>query len=530
MQSPRLLPIQQAQRALKWPLLLGALLLPYLFYDVFPNMGVTQFSNLFELERSFTFLAMLIVGIFYIKYLSFIRERPLVIVLFITSFAVIGEALNQTLMDNTPINIKYRVMLFLTIVVPSFYFLFQYFPAFNRTIAYLKYYFAFVVMLIIYFFFYNIGMTDPKRSVDSIIGDGSYSWGQINSYLMIFSGIVVSAFALIKSNKVVETFDKINVFFLSSTALASLYTIIGYPLQLTSHTVDGFLRARGLLAHANPFAHHMAVILVYQLGIYFYYQFAKEKRVPSWLLMTSFLLNLMAFLLALSKTAIATTVICAIIFFVLNVGTARFRLPLLRTLMVLLLLLPVGVFGYELATGKSLSSVIEARMEETTSLTWRNEVWDALKADLMETPVFGHGFTASNQRIFQLYYNTTKNKDPLIMVHNGYIGLFYDFGLLGYLLFAAAASLIWTGAVLWYKYENFRPLSSTVISLGVYFLVVCNFDEMVYMFDSPHLIWALSTLMVTLILYLTRQASLKPMTPVMIGKGIISNVPGQGAP
>jgi O-antigen ligase len=520
-QSPQLLPMQQLQRALKWPMLLGALLLPYLFYDVFPNMGVYQFSNLFELERSFTFLAMLIAGIFYVKYLGYIRQHPLLIVLFITSFAVIGEALNTALLDNTPINIKYRVMMFLTIVVPSLYFFFQYFPAFNRTLPYIKYYFAFVVVLVLYFFFYNIGMTDPKRLVESLIGDGSYSWSHLNSYLIVFSGIVVSAFALIKSNRVVQTFDKINVFFLSSTAVASIYTIIGYPVLLTSHMVDGFLRAKGLLAHANPFAHHMAVILVYQLGIFFYYQFAKEKRVPPWLLVGSLLLNLLAFLLALSKTAIATVIICAVIFFALNVGSARFRMPLLRTVLAMLLLLPVGIVGYEFATGKSLGSVIEARMEETTSLTWRNEVWDALKADLMETPVFGHGFTAASQRIFQLYYNTSKNKDPLILVHNGYIHLFYDFGIMGYMLFVAAASLIWTGLVLWYKHEEYRPLSSTVICLGVYFLVVCNFDEMVYMFDSPHLVFSLSTLMITLILHLTRQKSPK-IVPTHMGDGVIT--------
>jgi hypothetical protein len=96
------------------------------------------------------------------------------------------------------------------------------------------------------------------------------------------------------------------------------------------------------------------------------------------------------------------------------------------------------------------------------------------------------------------------------MVHNGYIGLFYDFGVLGYLLFAAMLSFIWTGFRLWQQYETFRPLSTTVINLGLYFMVVANFDEMVYMFDSPHLIWALGTLLVTLIMYFGYQQAQAP--------------------
>jgi hypothetical protein len=507
MQSPRLLPMQQVQRALKWPFLLGALLLPYLFYDVFPNMGVSQFSNLFDLERSFTLLGFMVAGLFYVKYIDYVKQRPLVILLFVTSFAAVGEALNLALLDNIGINIKYRVILFLTVVVPSLYYLVQYFPAFNRTLPYLKYYGAFLLVLLIWFFFYNVGFSDPKRAVDSIMADGSFSWTQLNSYMIIFSGIVAASYSLVRTNNVTQTFDQINRVFLIMTGLASIYTIIGYPLLLTSATIDGFLRAKGMLAHPNPFAHHMGIILVYQMGIYFFYQHEKGKRIANWLMVGSFALNLVAFLLALSKTAIATVIACAVIFFVLNIGSPRYRMPLLKSLLALVLLLPVGFFGYELATGKSIFSVVEARLEETTSLSWRNEVWDALRADLMESPIVGHGFTASNQRIFQLYYNTSKNKDPLIMVHNGYIGLFYDFGILGYLLFAAMLSFMWTGLKLWKQYEAYRPLATTVVNLGLYFMVVSNFDEMVYMFDSPHLVWALGTMLVTLIMYYGHQAN-----------------------
>jgi O-antigen ligase len=530
MEAPRLLPTQQIQRIAKWPLLLGALLLPYLFYELLPSIGVGQFVNIFNLERSFVLLGFMVAGMGYIRYIAFIKERPLALVIFLTALSPVVEALNTLLLEGMNINVKYRVLSILCIVAPCIYQMFKYLPAFNRTLPYLKYFLGFLAVITLYFIFYNAGMTDPKRAVDSLMTDGSYSWGQITSHYMIFAGVIVSAFALISSGNPRKAFDTINRAFLAITAASSLYTILGYPIFLTSSMIDGFLRAKGLLAHPNPFAHHMGVILIYQLGIYFYYQFqlpgeqtGEQKRMPAVLLYASFALNIIAFLLALSKTAIATTVGCVALFFILNIGSARYRVPLLRTLLAMALLLPLGFGAYQAATGKSIVEVIEARMEENTSLNWRNEVWDGLKADMWETPIFGHGFTASNKRIFQLYYNTKKNSDPLIMVHNGYIGLFYDFGVLGYLLFVAMVAFMWTAFKLWLTEEAYRPLTATVIAMGLYYMVVSNFDEMVYMFDAPNLIWALGTLIITLVMFARRERLQGPKTlPLPTTKGVVT--------
>ena len=70
-------------------------------------------------------------------------------------------------------------------------------------------------------------------------------------------------------------------------------------------------------------------------------------------------------------------------------------------------------------------------------MTWRTEVWQDLLAGI--TPVtiwFGHGFTSANDMVFHLSFNDVQNAQPLMMVHNAYIALLYDLGVLGYLMLA----------------------------------------------------------------------------------------------
>ena len=40
-----------------------------------------------------------------------------------------------------------------------------------------------------------------------------------------------------------------------------------------------------------------------------------------------------------------------------------------------------------------------------------------------------------------------------------------------------------------------RALDAAILALSVYFLLVCGFDEMTYMFDAALLYWTLATLL-----------------------------------
>jgi O-antigen ligase len=131
-------------------------------------------------------------------------------------------------------------------------------------------------------------------------------------------------------------------------------------------------------------------------------------------------------------------------------------------------------------------------------MNWRAMVWQDLMADIdLGTIWLGHGFTSANQTVFNLTFNDAKNANPLMMVHNAYIALLYDLGMLGYLMFVAPLRLMaqsirgWMNAVK----PALRTEHTIIISLSVYFLFACGFDEMSYMFDAPQLYWTLVSML-----------------------------------
>ena len=165
----------------------------------------------------------------------------------------------------------------------------------------------------------------------------------------------------------------------------------------------------------------------------------------------SLALSLVAFLLALSKTALAIFAGCALLVLALNFSTPTVRRTVIKTLVALIIMIPVGLLIFQTVADRSFFEILQARAEEQTSLNWRTEIWQHLLADIHGSAIlFGHGFTAANVLIYQMSFNDKTNATPLILSHNGYIGLMYDFGILGYLLFVSAISLAWnTLRLLW---------------------------------------------------------------------------------
>jgi hypothetical protein len=215
------------------------------------------------------------------------------------------------------------------------------------------------------------------------------------------------------------------------------------------------------------------------------------------------MINLVAFLLGLSKTAIGMCAIALFVLFLLNLTSPYIRQVVLKGGLLLLVIVPVGLMVYQGITDQSFLEMLDARMSQDTSFFWRKRIWNYLLSNIdMMTMLTGHGFTAANAWVYQLSFHDKLNPTPLIMVHNGYLALLYDLGIMGWLLFVAALSLVWN-AFRWFMnaaYRMNRPLLATIIALAVYFLLVCGFDEMTYMFNAPMVFWVLATLMYCLTL------------------------------
>jgi len=135
------------------------------------------------------------------------------------------------------------------------------------------------------------------------------------------------------------------------------------------------------------------------------------------------------------------------------------------------------------------------------SVNWRTQVWGFLLSNIHEGSILlGHGFTAANAWIFMVSYNDKTNATPLMQVHNGYIGLLYDLGILGYAIFFSVISLVFQSVKKLFKAmgTQHRALWVSVIGLSAYYLLVCAADEMVYMFDAALQFWLLSALTFTM--------------------------------
>ncbi len=483
-----------------WLLPLAAgLILSALVYGILPLFGVGQFARLFSLKRVMMLVGGFVGAIGYVYYWRWIKTRPEWLVGFmVLAWPVVAHLNGHLLLAG--INLRLRPLLIVTVAIPALWIAWRNRQIIWNGLPHFKIYLAFLGWLLLYFIFYNSHAQDPLTAGAG--SDGSLGLIQLMSYLYCALGMALSAVAILKNPNPQQFFDKFNQGLLWISAGVALYTIVGYPTLLTSLWLDGFLRALGIFAHPNPFAHHMGLLLLYLFGLFLYYQGSNHSRISHGLLYVSLALNVVAFLLGLSKTAIAVFTVCATIMLLMNLSSPVVRQHGVKLAVGAIILAPLGLFAYQLITGQSFMEIIESRLEETDSLEWRTQVWEYLIANIHGWWIItGHGFTNANEWVYQLTLDVEKNAKPLMMVHNGYIALLYDLGIMGYLFFVAVFRLMGSAFTGWLNRQQLpeiQPLQTTILAMSLYFLVVCGFDEMTYMFDAPMMFWILTSLMFTL--------------------------------
>lgn len=483
----------------RW-LLLGivATLMPVIGYILLPSLGIHSFVQLFELKRLYLLVGALFGGGIYIHYFRFVLARPQLLVGFIAIAWPVVDYVSGQLM-HLGINLHLRPLILLGIAIPGIIVSLQHAKALWQQFPWMKYYLFFFAWLMFYTIFFNVNARDPYfDGGEGSFAEGSVSVIQVTAYLYCLLCITISGVTILKSRKPQALFDVFNKAFVIISMIEALVTIMGFPFGLFSMVIDGFNRAVGIFGHPNPYAHHMAIVMIYMLGLFCYYQGEREKRFPSWLLFTSLGVNLIAFLLGLSKTALGVFALCALLILVLNLGVPAIRKGFLKMTLAGIVLVPVGLLGYQAFTGNSFLAVLESRIEQTESMSWRALIWQELLANInLATVWFGHGFTAANETVYQASYSDSTNSKPLMMVHNAYIALIYDLGILGYSMFAASITLCWQSITGWLNANKpeFKTEYSIILALSLYFLIVCGFDEMSYMFDAPMLYWLLCSVL-----------------------------------
>ena len=483
------------------PLLLG-ILLPVMIYGVMPQLGVATLAEMLTLKKIILLGILAVGGFVYVYYLRFVSQQPHWLVFFILVGWAIVYYLNALLME-VGINVRIRPLLILALGFPALGLMWRYRVPLWQQAPHFKWYLLFFGWLVLYFFIYNSNAQDPRFMTNgSLISGGSVGVLQATSYFYCLCSLILAGVSMLIHPHPTKYFDGLNKAVLIVSSLIALYTIIGYPALLTSLWLDGFQRAVGIYTHPNPFAHHMGLIMVYLMGLFIYYQDTNKSRLPGGLLTVAIVLNLLAFLLGMSKTAIGVCVLSGGLLFLMNLSSPVVRKHFLKVVISLAVLIPLGLVLYQAVTEVSFMEILERRMDAKDSMNWRTETWAYLLAKMHGMWLLvGHGFTDANAWVFQLTYNNKTNAKPLMMVHNGYIALLYDFGVMGLSMFVAVLVQAWHAGrrMMQPALAEFRPLLSTIVALSLYFMMTCGFDEMTYMFDAPIIFWTLTTTMFCLV-------------------------------
>ncbi len=495
--------VQSLKYSLQQPVLWAALFLaiitcPILAYMVLPAMGITTPAHLLSLPHLALGMGLIIAGFGYFCFFQYVTRHPVVLVYFYLLVWPVLNWVELTLSQNFGLNLHLRPILLLMIAAPLIRQMLVNRRFFGRIIPHFKYYAIFWVILVSYFFLFNQHAHDPQLGGQGILSEGAVDIIQIFAYTYCLLGIIAAASTSFTHENANDIFDQLNRWLLVITGIEALITIIGYPFGVLSIRLDGFQRAFGIFSHPNPYAHHMGILLIYMIGLFCYYQNENKSRLPNWLLIGSIAVNLLAFLLGLSKTAIAVFSLSTLVLCLITMPASWMKQTALRFLGLAIVIIPLGLWAFEHITSQSFFDLISARLEDQTSMNWRLEIWNDLVAGIQGIPaIIGHGFTSANELVYQLTYNNQHNAKPLMMVHNAYIALVYDMGVFGLTFFAAAiALLVKAGQMLLHPLkQGSRALTGAIIALTLYFLLVCGFDEMSYMFDAPQLFWVLVTLL-----------------------------------
>lgn len=489
---------------LLWLLVLFAgVLLPVGAYGLLPLMKVNVFSGLLPLNRLLLIPVGLVGLVAGSQFLDHVRLKPpFAFVFFLVIFWHIASYFGDILLTEVGINLHLRPVIMMACVVPAIIGWRKWGGSIFKQVPFIRYYLLFFSVVLFFRLFFNANAIDVKATITGGDMAGNMANDQVLFYFMDLIGMYVCYSAFSGNwdqggHKLLDIFDRFNQCLMVVTSILSIIFIICYPLGMFTINLEGFIRTFGLLMQPNPYAHHMGLLMLYFLGLFCYYQGENKHRMPGWLVYAALAINLLGFLVGFSKTAIAALAIGVIIIFLGSVSVPTIRIKFIWGLIAMTFLMIIGLGLFSALSHQSILEIFSARMENNNSMDWRTNVWNYLLSDLsFDKLLTGHGHTASNATILQ---NSFSDKDgkPVIMVHNGYIQLLYDYGVWGLLLVGAVLSIMWNAFQGTLKPINnaVKPLMYTLIAFSVYFLIVLSADEMLFMFDATHLYWYLATLL-----------------------------------
>lgn len=472
-------------------------LLPLLTHQLLPLLGVGVFSNILTTGFIHKLGILFIGGLIYVTYFRFVTQKPLYLVLFSTVFYRFFLFICHSLEAGGK-HVPLKTMLVPLLLLPSVFLLFRNLPKLIRRYPYFIYMLLFMALYIGYFMFFNLNFVDP--TVANKVSGMSISKGQITDYFYGFGMLVIvgSMFIMAEGDeKKRQLFEMINRFLIVEMIVEATCTIIGYPFGIFTLVVEGFRRAVGFATHPNEYGKMVGVMLIYFIGLYYYHT---KKNAPrdlfiNVLLPIAIVLNLLGFLLSLSKNSFVGFAAACLIYLVSALFDANLRKRLAMPLIVLGVLLVLAFIGYQAFSGKNLLTLLTDRFSDTRSMEWRGRVWGYLLSHIdSHNILFGHGLTASNMEMYRFQYRADMDSaKQSIYVHNAFIQFIFDMGLCGLLVFGGIISSM-VSSLKRFITDGFNPLYLTIIGLSLYFLIGALADECITEMQLNMLYWFVVTM------------------------------------
>lgn len=472
-----------------------ACLIPLVTNVLLPMLGMNAIAERIGPATLPTLMVIAFGGLLYVQYVRFTMRHPLILAIYVGTF-IWPVLYLAAAFEGVGVIFPARVMHIGLLLVPAGVLLVQNFNYLNKNYVYFKYILLFFLIFLTYFFVNNLNFVEPVIALRS---GASISQVKLHDYFYSFVGIVFLACAF-KNVKTPEEnfklFRKVNLYLVIFTLIHCLLTIFGYPFGLFTMVVEGFKRSIGFSYHPNELAKTLGLLLIYFIGLYYYYFRTENKALlkDRLLIGITIVSVILAFLLTLSKNAFLSFAIAIVLFYGLSLFDAKLRSKVLQPVIIFGILMLVLLTGYQIYTGNDLMSTVTDRFNDTRSLEWRYSVWGYLLGNMDGNSVwFGHGLTSSNMELYRFLFDTSKKSSgQSIFVHNAFIGFLYDMGLCGLLVFAGFVS-----ANLHSLKEYLRtrePLFLTVITM-TFFIVICSMmDECITELNASLVCWFLVTL------------------------------------
>jgi hypothetical protein len=410
---------------------LAVIALSWLLIITLPEMGIGQFSSFFSPFLLLSLIVLVVGGFWYVRYLAISIKRPWLAFLSFVFASDLFTCALRTMQGVTGISLRISALFMLVFTLPLLIVAVKHI----KTLPWWRYpmfpamtVFAGIVSL--YYLFFNAHAINYNSVIanDYSVMDWDRLLIVINIPMVMFICLTIMGL-LKKDDKFVPLFGKAMV--ISSLAL-SIPSIILYPFNIGTMLI-GTQRMALIFDHPGTFATTMGY-LAFMCVIYGFY-FLKRGE-PSKLYFITTPIVLTACSLGGTKASLFTTILGIGLIALFELIFNKHKIKKINPK--LLIQSTVGfVIALALMASLNVFSSMQSRLEDNSSMTWREIQWDRLYSNNQpDAYLLGNGHTAAlktAQRYCYNTYNMQANETESIYIHNIYIEMFYDYGIFSFI-------------------------------------------------------------------------------------------------